>query len=179
MPHCKTASSPVALAPEPEQQPRSGLVVIATTSEKNFSLVLSYGANAVFDYHDPDCGRKIRDFTNNSLHYVYDCISVESSFRIDAAALSSDNTQELHCLGLLPTDSWPTERKDVNVRWMLAYTSFGEEFFKFGATWPVVPEHYEMGVKFWALNAEFLKEGKIKPHPVTVKDGGLLLLPNG
>ena len=36
-----------------------------------------------------------------------------------------------------------------------------------------------MGVKFWALNAEFLKEGKVKPHPVTVKDGGLLMVPDG
>ena len=111
--------------------------------------------------------------------YVFDCISVESSFKIDAAALSSDSSQELHCLTLLTPDSWPTERKDVNVRWMLAYTSFGEYFNKFGADWPMVPEHYEVGVKFWALHAELLREGKVKPHPVTVKDGGLLMLPDG
>ena len=177
MQYCKTTSPPDALIPEPEL-PRSGLTVIATASEKNSSLVLSCGAKAVYDYHDPECGRKIRDFTNNSLRYVFDCISVESSFKIDAAALSSDS-QDLHCLALLPPESWPTERKDVNVRWILAYTSFGEEFNKFGANWPVVPEHYEMGVKFWALNAEFLEEKKVKPHPVTVKDGGLLMLPDG
>ena len=166
-------------APELEQQPRSGLTVIATTSETNFSLVKSFGASAVFDYRDPDCGRKIREFTNNSLRYVFDCISIESSFRIDAAALSSDSSQELHCLALLPPDSWPAERKDVNVRWILAYTSFGEAFSEPGTDWPVIPEHYEMGVKFWKLNAEFLKEGKVKPHPVTVRDGGLLMLPDG
>ena len=82
-------------------------------------------------------------------------------------------------MALLPPDSWPSERKEVNVRWMLAYTSFGEEFFKFGTTWPAVPDHYEMGVKFWALDAESLNQGKVKLHPVTVRDGGLLLLPDG
>lgn len=96
---------------------------------------------------------------------------MESSYKIDAAALSTDgSTQELHCLALLPTDSWPTERsKDVNVRWMLAYTSLGEEFFKFGAVYPAKPEHYEMSVKFWELNGRLLSEGKVKTHPVTVK----------
>ncbi|KAL9615659.1 MAG: hypothetical protein Q9204_008703 [Flavoplaca sp. TL-2023a] len=157
----------------------SGLTVITTASPKNYSLVKSCGADAVFDYHDPDCGSKIRAFTNNNLRHVFDCISIESSYRIDAAALSSDSTQELHCLALLPTDSWPAERQDVNVRWMLAYTSFGEEFFKFGATYPANAEHYDMGVRFWKLNAKLLEEGKVKTHPVTVKDGGLLKLPEG
>ena len=82
-------------------------------------------------------------------------------------------------MALLPPDSWPTERKDVNIRWILAYTSLGEAFSEPGTDWPVIPEHYEMGVKFWKLNAEFLKEGKVKPHPVTVKDGGLLMVPDG
>ena len=140
---------------------------------------MSYGADAVFDYHYRNCGEKIREFTNNTLRYVLDCISVESSFKHDAAALSSDSSQELHCLALLPPESWPSERKDVNLRWMLAYTSFGEEFTKFGATWPAQPEHYDMGVKFWKLNGDLLQEGKVKTHPVTVKDGGLLLIPEG
>ena len=65
------------------------------------------------------------------------------------------------------------------MRWLLAYTSLGEEFFKYGATYPVNTEHYEMGVKFWELNGRFLKEGKVKTHPVTVKDGGLLAIPEG
>lgn len=67
----------------------------------------------------------------------------------------------------------------MNVRWLLAYTSFGEEFSKFGANWPAVPEHYEMGVKFWELNGKLLKDGKVKPHPVTVREGGLQGVPDG
>lgn len=175
----------------PPPPKRSGLTVIATASPQNFDLVRSRGADAVFDYHDPDCGAQIRAYTHNTLRHVLDCISLESSYRIDAAALKSTSSsssqkeeeeveEELHCLALLPTDTWPAERKhDVNVRWMLAYTSFGEEFFKFGATWPAVPEHYEMGVRFWALHARLLREGKVKPHPVAVKGGGLAGIPEG
>ena len=122
----------------------------------------------------------MRDFTNNSLRHVFDCVSVESSFRIDAAALSRDaRPEQLHCLALLPPDGWPAERKNVNVRWILAYTSFGEAFSKPGTDWPVVHEHYEMGWRFWALNAGLLREGRVRPHPVTVNDGGLLMVPDG
>lgn len=159
---------------------RSGLTVLTTASPQNFNLMRSYGADAVFDYHDPDCGAKIRAYTDNALRHVFDCISLEPSFAIDAAALSSDSSQELHCLALLPPDTWPVERQhDVNVRWLLAYTSFGEEFTKYGATWPPVPEHYEMGVRIWELHRKLLEEGKVKPHPVTVKEGGLAGIPEG
>ncbi|KAI4289287.1 MAG: hypothetical protein L6R35_001454 [Caloplaca aegaea] len=158
----------------------SGLTVLTTASPQNFNLMRSYGADAVFDYHDPDCGAKIRAYTDNALRHVFDCISLEPSFAIDAAALSSDSSQELHCLALLPPDTWPVERQhDVNVRWLLAYTSFGEEFTKYGATWPPVPEHYEMGVRIWELHRKLLEEGKVKPHPVTVKEGGLAGIPEG
>lgn len=50
---------------------------------------------------------------------------------------------------------------------------------KFGATWPAQPGHYELGVKFWKLNGDLLQEGKVKTQPVTVKDGGLVLIPEG
>lgn len=78
---------------------------------------------------------------------------------------------------LLPTDAWP--RKDVNARMVLAYTSFGEEFFKFGVTFPPIQEHYDMTVKFWKIHAKLLADGRIKPHPITVRDGGLQGIPLG
>ncbi|KAL8655267.1 MAG: hypothetical protein Q9226_003108 [Calogaya cf. arnoldii] len=99
---------------------QSCLAVLTTCSPKNFPFVKSLGADEVFDYRDPECGIQIRESTKNTLRYVFDCISIGSSYKIDAAALSSSssssNSQELHYLALLPTDSWPQERSDVNVR---------------------------------------------------------------
>lgn len=156
---------------------RSGLTVLTTASPKNFDLVKSRGADEVFDYNDPECAAKIRSHTKNSLRYVLDCISTESSFKICAAALSSDSSKELDCVALLPLETWP--REDVNARPVLAYTSFGEEFSKFGATFPPLEDHYNLSVKFWALHAKLMAEGKIKPHPVTVREGGLQGVPKG
>ena len=156
---------------------RSGLTVITTASPKNFDLVRSRGADAVFDYHEPDCAEKIRAYTNDSLRYVLDCISQESSYKICAAALSSDSSQQLHCVTLLPVDAWP--RKDVTPQAIVGYTTFGEEFFKFETTFPALKDHFDMGVMFWKLNAKLLAEGKIKTHPVTVRENGLQGIPKG
>ena len=150
---------------------RSGLTVITTASPKNFDLVRSRGADVVFDYHDPECAERIRTFTNNNLRYVLDTISQESSYKICAAAMSSDSSQELRCVALLPIDTWP--RKDVKMQPILAYTTFGEGFDKFGATFPPKQGHFETGVMFWKQNGKLLAQRKIKTHPVTVRGGGL------
>ena len=156
---------------------RSGLTVITTASPKNFELVKSRGADMVFNYHESDCAEKIRAYTNDSLRYVLDCISQEWSYKICAAALSSDSTQQPRCVALLPVDTWP--RKDVTPQAILAYTTFGEEFSKFDTTFPALKDHFDMGVMFWKLNAQLLAERKVKTHPITVRENGLQGIPNG
>ena len=156
----------------------SGLKVLTTCSPKNFGLVKSLGADAVFDYNEPDCAEKIRAYTEDSLYYVLDTISQEASFKICAGALSSDSSKhELHCVALLPVDTWP--RKDVNARAILAYTTFGEAFYKFEMSFPPLKDHYDFGVMFWKLSAKLLAEGKIKPHPAQIREKGLSGVPEG
>ncbi|MCJ1388509.1 hypothetical protein MMC18_001356 [Xylographa bjoerkii] len=155
----------------------SGLKVITTCSPKHFDLVKSLGADVVFDYHDIECGKKIRAETQNSLRYVLDCICTESTFGICADALSSDSSQTLEYMGLLPVDAFP--RKDVNARAILAYTTFGEAFEKFGQSFPPIPPHFEFGVKWWKLAADLLAKGKIRPHPAIIREGGLAGIVDG
>jgi hypothetical protein len=62
---------------------------------------------------------------------------------------------------------------------ILAYTTFGEAFTKFGTDFPAMPQHFEFGEMFWKLNAELIEEGKILPHPVTLRSGGLHGIPAG
>ena len=130
----------------------------------------SRGADAVFDYHDPECAEKIRAYTNNSLHYVLDTVSQESSFKICADALPVDSKEELKVVTLITAATWP--RKDVKPQTILAYTTFGEAFSKFGTDFPAIKEHFEFGVMFWKLHTQLFAEGKIKTHPVTVRPGG-------
>jgi NADPH:quinone reductase-like Zn-dependent oxidoreductase len=56
-----------------------GFTVIATASPRNFEYVKSFGAEHVFDYKDPEVVSKIRQASNNSLQYAYDCPAQDMS----------------------------------------------------------------------------------------------------
>ncbi|KAJ4348856.1 uncharacterized protein N0V89_010235 [Didymosphaeria variabile] len=155
----------------------SGCKVVTTASPENFELVKSRGADAVFDYHDPECARLIKEYTNGELYYVLDCISTESSYKIVGDALPETPQKPVQVVTLLPTDAWP--RKDVTPIAILAYTSFGKAFTKFGIDFPEIRPHFEYGVMFWKVSHKLLAEGKIKPHPVALRKGGLAGIPGG
>lgn len=135
------------------------------------------GADAVFDYHDADCAQKIREHTKSSLCYAFDCSGTESSYRIIAEAMPETSSKPMQVASLLPTDSWP--REDVTATPILAYTSLGKAFSKFGRDFPAIPHHFEFGVIFWKLTNELLASGKLKPHPVSLRSGGLSAIPDG
>ncbi|CAI6334278.1 unnamed protein product [Periconia digitata] len=155
----------------------SGLTVVTTASPENFDLLKSRGADVIFDYHDADCASKIKEYTKNSLHYVLDCVSTESSYKIVAEALPEKIETKTHVVTLLPADTWP--RKDVQPTVVLAYTTFGKAFSKFGMEFPAMPATFNFGVKFWRLSGELLAAGKFKPHPIAKRPGGLNGIPQG
>ena len=78
---------------------------------------------------------------------------------------------------LLPTDPWP--RKDIVPTSVLAYTTLGKPFTKWGIDFPAIPAHFDYGVMFWKLSQKLLEEGKIRPHPVAMGKGGLSGVPDG
>ena len=146
--------------------------MITTTSPRNFDLVKSLGADAVFDYNEgPAVGKKIREYTDNKLHHVFDCISTDSSVAIVAEAFSSDSSPENHYSGLLKQESFP--RPGVNFRHTLMYTSFGETFFKGPNEYKANAADYEFAKKFWALAEKLIAEKKVKTHPSEVRQGSL------
>ena len=68
---------------------RSCLTVITACGAHNFDLVESYGADACFDYKDPECGKKVREYTGGKIAYVYDTSSTEPWEAVCAEAMSS------------------------------------------------------------------------------------------
>ncbi|KAI0099387.1 putative zinc-binding oxidoreductase ToxD [Daldinia grandis] len=146
----------------------SGLQVITTSSPHNFELLKSLGADATFDYKSPTVGADIRAFTNDSLEYVFDCIAEGSAPEIAAQALSSKGGKYS---SLLTVENFP--RDDVAKLQTLAYTATGETFVKLGHTFTANPADLEFATKFWKLAGELLAQGKVKPHPADVREGGL------
>jgi NADPH:quinone reductase-like Zn-dependent oxidoreductase len=76
----------------------SGCQVITTCSPRNFAFVKSLGAVEAFDYSDPECAKKIREYTNDKLTRVFDCISEGESPKISSEAISSKGGQVSYLL---------------------------------------------------------------------------------
>lgn len=146
----------------------SGLEVITTCSPHNFDLVKSLGADVVFDYKSPTVGADIRKATKDQLAHVFDCVSEGSSPAIANEAIGSKGGKYST---LLFTEDLP--REDVVTARTLGYIAVGEPFNKFGVEWPRDPASVEFSTKFASLTEELLAQGKIKPHPADVREGGL------
>lgn len=63
--------------------------MVATASERNWPLLKSLGAEATFDYKDPNCSRLVREYTDDNLKLALDCISEGDSPRICEQAIST------------------------------------------------------------------------------------------
>jgi NADPH:quinone reductase-like Zn-dependent oxidoreductase len=148
----------------------SGYKVLTTCSPHNFDYVKSLGADAVFDYRDPECGKKINEATNNSLKLVWDTISLPASAAICAEALSSDSAGARY--GTILPVKLPG-REDVETVSTFMYTIFNEPFTKVGRDTPAIPEDFEFAKKFFNIAEQLLAEGKLKNHAEKVGRGGL------
>ena len=147
----------------------SGYTPIVTCSPSNFDLVKQYGAVEAFDYNDPACPQKIKDYTNDSVLLAIDCISTKDSAAICAPSLAK-GAKYCKLLGVdLP------DREDVKQVYVLAYSVLGD-YFRMGPTGPEFPaskEDLEHGIEWSILMEKLLAEGKISVHNPDVRKGGL------
>ena len=145
----------------------SGYTVLTTYSPYNFDLVKRLGADAVFDYKDPNSAAEIRKYTNNNLKLVFDTISLKASSEYCEQAISTEGGD----YGVFLFIS--IEQKNVTTRYTLAYTIIGEEF-SFGDTaFSARTEDKAFAEKFWAIAEKVLADGKVKVHQPKVNPGSL------
>ena len=148
----------------------SGLDPIVTCSPRNFDLVRSYGAAAVFDYRSPACAADIQAFTKGSLRYALDCITGQDSIKLCYAAIGRAGGK------YTALDPYPEAvaktRRVVVADWVLGPTMLGKDI-----AWP--PPHEikgskelrEFGGEWFKVLQWLLDEGKIRTHPLKVLDG--------
>ena len=145
----------------------SGANVITTCSERNFPFVKALGAAEAFDYKDPDCAKKIREYTKDSLTHVFDCISEGQSPKICSEAISSKGGAISY---LLPAKH---DREDVENKHTLAYTITGESFTFGPNDIPAKPEDFEFGKQFWDLSTKLIASKQLSVHPPKLGAQGL------
>ncbi|KAK8869863.1 hypothetical protein IAR55_000431 [Kwoniella newhampshirensis] len=159
-----------------------GYRVIGIASPHSFSLVKSYGADEVLDYHDKDKAvAEALQITGGGVEYALDTISEKGSYEF-TLALMGDKGKQLN--GILPI---PEEVKKINpkinVTSTLMYTLFGREF-NFTPAAPkdtIIPasEHdHQFGKEIFAKTADLITKHGIKANPVSLK-GGLDDVPTG
>ena len=148
----------------------SGYEVITTCSPRNFALCKAYGADHIFDYNDESAPASIRALTKDSLKLCMDCIS-----ETDSAAFSALVDTPGSKYSGIKIAEWP--RVDVETFKTLGYSFLGEEWEQFGVIHPPSKEDFEFSKAFAELGEKLLEEGKIKPHPVSLREGGLAAFP--
>ena len=148
---------------------RSGCRVVTTASPRNFDLLAQRGAEKVFDYHDPECASKIREYTQDSVTRVLDCISEGDSPRTCEEAMSPKGGKIAFLL-----DATAPTRQDIVSKTLMAYSVTGEAYTKFGRHHPAVPEDFTYAKKFCALSEKLVWERKLLPHPARIEKDGLV-----
>jgi NADPH:quinone reductase-like Zn-dependent oxidoreductase len=148
---------------------RSGLTVITACGSHNFDFVKSYGADAVFDYNDFECGARIRDFSNDDIVHVLDTISERPSASICADAMSMRGGRYTSILAV----DFP--RTDCKTDLVMAYSAFSEEYKMGpkGLLQAAMLEDHDYCAMFFDLAQDLLAQGKFRPHQVRVGNGGL------
>ncbi|KAL4765317.1 zinc-binding alcohol dehydrogenase family protein [Aspergillus foveolatus] len=145
----------------------SGLHPIATCSPRNFELVKSYGAEAVF-YNDPD---KIREHTENGLKFVLNCISEAERIQFCYRCIGRAGGKYT---ALEPYPAFLHTRRKVQPDWVLGLTllgkpiGWGQPFERDGD-----PEMRDFAAGWFKTVQGLLDEGRLKPHPLQHMEGGL------
>ncbi|TBU65354.1 GroES-like protein [Dichomitus squalens] len=156
----------------------SGYKVVTTASPRNFELVRSLGADAVFDYKDPEVVSKIKAATGDSVSVALDTISENGSQTISAESLGPSGGKVVL---VLTQDPNATSRKDVQFKETLIYTALGRGF-----PWPINNHHFDVShedtahmVAFLEKVSQLVKDGGVKSLPVKLWEGGLPAIPDG
>ncbi|TYJ54732.1 hypothetical protein B9479_004580 [Cryptococcus floricola] len=166
-----------------------GYKILAIASPHSFSLVKSYGADAVLDYHNPDEAiAEALKITDGGVELALDTISEGDSFRITVEMMGKKGKQ---FNALLPI---PDNIQELNPELKTEFTGMstllGKEFeflaLAPGQTfYPAVPEDRRFGVEIFQQTPVLISKYGLKPNPVQITGGfedvtkGLELLKNG
>lgn len=141
-------------------------------------MLLALGAAETFDYHNPSCGMEIRNYTQNTLAYVLDCVTQAESMKLSYEAIGPQGGR------YLALDPFPTRiqytRREVLAEWIMGPTMFGEAV-KLAGNYgrPARPQDRLFTTEFFARVEKMLAAGALRPHRIELRTGGLPAVTQG
>lgn len=148
----------------------AGWVPYTTCSPSNFDLVLSFGAEAAFDYRDPHCAAKVSGAAGSRFARAFDTISSKESAQMCADVLK-EGSNVAYTSTLPLADRFPSRK--VIPKLLLLWSALGEAVHFMGHFMPAVPEDFSFLRDFTETAEVLLQDGDIRPHPIRVMEGGL------
>lgn len=156
----------------------AGYTPLAACSPRNFDLVRSRGAAAVFDYAAPDVAGQIKQHTGGRLEFVLDCVADTQSVACCYAAIQRPGGRYAH-LERVP-DELLRKRRAVQAAFVLAPEAYGEGVsLGEGYERPASVEKHDLAVRCTIMFQRLLDRGELMPHPVQILKGGLAAIPGG
>lgn len=149
----------------------AGYKVVTVASPRNFDLCKSLGADAVFDYNDPEVVEKIQLATRDTLHYSLDTISVLQSQTLTIKSFGKGPGKLI--VVQQPQGEAQKIREDITIHHTLIYTSLGRAFSYGPKIYPASPEDRAHMAHFLKKVPELVSSGAIKPNSIKLMNGGL------
>lgn len=156
----------------------AGFNPIVTCSPASFELCKSFGATACFDYHSTTCAADIRSHTNNTLAHVLDCVTDASTMSLCYEAIGAQGGSYI---ALEPTaNTVKYKRRDIRADWIMANTLLGDACKLPGVYGRAsTSRHREFSGILYKQAECWLREDKIRNHPIYICDDGLASIPSG
>ncbi|EPS98830.1 hypothetical protein FOMPIDRAFT_90485 [Fomitopsis schrenkii] len=156
----------------------SGYRVVTTASPHNFEFVKSLGADAIYDYKDPDVVASIKQVTEDSVCHAIDTQSTKETQQLCARAMGTAGGKLI--LMFPPTFKAKKLRKDVQFIPTLIYTALGRPL-TLGpqAQYAAQPKDRAQIVGFLKKVPGLVRDGLLVPNRVKLWDGGMHAIPEG
>lgn len=145
----------------------AGYKVVTTASPHSYDLVMSYGADATFNYRSPTVAAEIAK-AHPDITLAVDCFSEGKSSEVCAEVIGKKGGKVVQ---LLPNGK--SKVQGVEFVPILAYTLFGRPFQwlpPIGPKFEAIPDDRKALARFYGSLPQLL--GDIRPPPVTLRDGG-------
>ncbi|KAI0260228.1 dehydrogenase [Gloeopeniophorella convolvens] len=150
----------------------AGRRVVATASRRDFELVRSFGADAVFDCQDPQVVPKVRAAAGCPIWHAIDTISDFSSTEVVSNALTGEGG------AIAATAQYRHLKRGLKLRASPVYSLLGKDF-NFPMHYTLTAEDRERGPRFGKLLSDILATGKVRPIPLLILSHGLASVNDG
>lgn len=152
--------------------------IIVVASKKHNELLLKYGADEVFDYHDPNVVQQIKKKYPNIQHLI-DSVSTQETIQQVYKCSSDTHPVTLMQLVFLTIDDIkPEDRKEnVTIIGTMIYSLTGLEVIMGEYHFPANPQYRRDAVSFIRFISPKVASGEILHMPVKVYKNGLLDIP--